>query len=104
LRGIVDDGMSVKADERVVVWIRTHSVDFAVKGKARTDSDANKLRAQVLLRSYQGVVSDFVLDAQGQKLTASVEYEADDAPPPNVGDTVDVEIPIAAVHVLATNG
>jgi spermidine/putrescine transport system ATP-binding protein len=101
LTGVADNCIGLTAGDSVVLWIRTHAIGFGGNGMhaAGVEPLPNSVSARVLHRSYQGDASDFVLDAQGQQLVASIEH-ADGQPSPTIGDTVYLSIDPKAARIL----
>ncbi|HEY9792298.1 MAG TPA: ABC transporter ATP-binding protein [Candidatus Obscuribacterales bacterium] len=98
LVGMPEEGCQLNPGDSVVVWIRTHNIDFA--GNNGTDSGGiNKIQAKILHRSYQGDASEFVLDAHGRQIIASVEHTKG-GETPSIGDSVVLRIEPRFAHVL----
>jgi spermidine/putrescine transport system ATP-binding protein len=101
LTGVADgNSAGLSAGDSVVLWIRTHAIGFnGAHQQSSSNPQPNSVSARVLHRSYQGGASDFVLDAQGQQLVASIEH-ADGQLAPTIGDTVFLAIDPKAARIL----
>ncbi|WP_420596730.1 ABC transporter ATP-binding protein [Deinococcus sp.] len=93
-RGVLAESLKAHEGKEVIMGIRPEHV--GVRGMSNIPEGDNFLQGKVLVVEPLGAQTDFVLDINGQMLTAKVEGHASIKP----GDVVDVVVDNARLHAF----